>query len=106
MSELQIRKELVQARMLTRRGNALASTLMIMFVGFVGLTALAVAMDGSDEGYTCAKTKVQVRQGDTVSGIVKANCKGNLLKAIDDVVDERGSATLMPTEYITLPAEG
>lgn len=106
MSQLQRRKEIAQARMLTRGGNAFANAMLLVLIGVVALTTIAIALDGSDDGYTCSATRVRVERGDTVSGIVQQNCTGNLLKAIDDVVAKRGNATLMPTEYLELPAEG
>lgn len=106
MSQLQRRKEIAQARMLTRRGNTFANMVLLIAISVIGLTALAIALDGSNEGYECKTTRVKVKQGDTVSGIVRANCTGNLIRAIDDIVDERGNAKLMPTEYLEIPARG
>ncbi len=77
---------------------------------FVALAAIAVAglvKVAQESGkYTCNSSSVTVREGQTLHGIAQANCSGNVVNAMDDLVLSRGTSTIYPGQEIQLPTQG
>ena len=54
------------------------------------------------ESYSCDSRNVLVQEGDTLWGIARENCSGNIGSAVDDLYDQYGG-TIYPTQQIRLP---
>lgn len=77
---------------------------------FIALAAIAVAglvKVAQESGkYTCNSSSVTVREGQTLHGIAQANCSGNVVNAMDDLVLSLGTSTIYPGQEIQFPNQG
>ena len=80
----------------------------IMYAVFIVVIAAAFAiwnsMNNQFNAYVCNTKPVVVQEGDTMWEIAHANCSGNIVNAVDDLVQEYGFTEVYPGQQLWLPS--
>ena len=80
----------------------------IMYAVFIAVIAAAFAiwnsMNNQFNAYVCNTDPYIVQQGDTMWEIAHANCSGNIVNAVDDLVQEYGFTEVYPGQELWLPS--
>jgi hypothetical protein len=79
---------------------------MYAVFGAVILASFAIwkKMDTQFNAYTCNTNPVIVQEGDSMWEIAHANCSGNIVNAVDDIVQEYGFTEIYPGQQLFLPS--
>jgi hypothetical protein len=90
-------------------GNTVRKAKKLAVIALIILTIVGmVSVQKENErlnAYSCDPNPVTVQAGDTLYWLVSKNCVGNTQRALDDIVDLRGSTNINPGERITLVAK-
>jgi len=79
----------------------------VFFVALAAVAAVGLVKIAQESGkYTCNSSTVTVQAGQTLHGIAQANCSGNVVNAMDDLVLSFGTSTIYPGQEIQLPTQG
>jgi hypothetical protein len=61
-------------------------------------------MDTQFNAYACNTNPVIVQEGNSMWEIAHANCSGNIVNAVDDIVQEYGFTEIYPGQQLFLPS--
>ena len=79
----------------------------VFFATLAAVAAVGLVKIMQESGkYTCNSPAVTVQEGQTLHGIAQANCSGNVVNAMDDLVLSLGTSTIYPGQEIQLPTQG
>jgi len=93
--------------MRTYRYYQIRSVVRFAFWSSLGLSVglLAKISIESWDNYDCHPKQVVVEQYDTLWAIAERNCKGSIQRAVDDLVDERGTTIVRIGETVELTSK-
>ena len=81
----------------------------IMYAAFIAIIAAAFAvwntMNDQFNAYVCNTNPVIVQEGNSMWEIAHANCSGNIVNAVDDIVQEYGFTEIYPGQELWLPSK-
>jgi hypothetical protein len=80
----------------------------IMYAVFIVIIAAAFVlwkgMTDQFNAYVCNTDPVIVQEGNSMWEIAHANCSGNIVNAVDDIVQEYGFTEIYPGQQLFLPS--
>jgi hypothetical protein len=80
----------------------------IMYAVFIAIIAAAFVlwkgMTDQFNAYVCNTDPVIVQEGNSIWEIAHANCSGNIVNAVDDIVQEYGFTEIYPGQQLFLPS--
>jgi len=92
----------LRRRRRAERRELVGETLFIAFIFGSLWLALWAFLSFTREGFACEKYPITVQVGDTLDGIVRENCVGEVVNALDQVVKVYGT-TIYAGNTIYLP---
>lgn len=86
--------------------NKLKKSMYAVFIALFVVAFLAWKnMDSQLSAYKCNPDPVIVQDGDSMFGIVVANCTGNVQNAVDDLVEKYGFTEIYPGQMLWLSSK-
>jgi hypothetical protein len=81
----------------------------VMYAVFIAIIAAAFVlwkgMTDQFNAYVCNTDPVIVQEGNSMWEIAHANCSGNIVNAVDDIVQEYGFTEIYPGQQLWLPSK-